>query len=152
MTAHPHPQSLPRVVLDTNILVAYALSGDAPARRGTDVRDSVEAVRSGGVLLLSADTLAELHRVLMRPAFDRYRSAAARAAFLDGVAAEARMVVPAAVGRLCRDPDDDMFLAVALAADADWLVTMDQRLLAVGGIGRTRVLRPARFLEQWAGA
>ena len=42
-------------------------------------------------------------------------------------------------------------LAVALAADADWLVTVDQQLLAVRSVGRTRILRPERFLEQVAG-
>ncbi|MBP2313509.1 putative toxin-antitoxin system toxin component, PIN family [Azospirillum soli] len=137
-----------RVVLDTNILVAYALLGEKVVRRNMAVRDCVEAVRARGEMLASAATLAELRAVLMRPDFDRYKPAAEREAFLTAVAAEARLVAPAPIGRLCRDPEDDMFLAVALAADADWLVTVDQQLLSVRSVGRTRVLRPERFLER----
>lgn len=138
-------------MLDTNILVACALLGERVARRNMAVHDCVAAVRARGEMLASAATLAELHAVLMRPDFDRYKPAAEREAFLAAVAAEARLVEPAPIGRLCRDPEDDMFLAVALAADADWLVTVDQQLLAVRSVGRTRILRPERFLEQVAG-
>lgn len=138
-------------MLDTNILVAYALLGERVARRSMAVHDCVAAVRARGEMLASAATLAELRAVLMRPDFDRHKPAAEREAFLAAVAAEARLVEPAPIGRLCRDPEDDMFLAVALAADADWLVTVDQQLLAVRNVGRTRILRPERFLEQVAG-
>ncbi|CAO3372562.1 putative toxin-antitoxin system toxin component, PIN family [Azospirillum argentinense] len=136
-----------RVVLDTNILVGYALLGAEVPRRSLAIRDSVAAVRARGVALVSDATLAELREVLMRPDFERYRPAAERAAFLDAFAAEARRVEPAPVERLCRDPDDDMFLAVALAADADWLVTVDRQLLSVRQVGRTCILRPERFLD-----
>jgi putative toxin-antitoxin system toxin component, PIN family len=140
-----------RIVLDTNILVAYALLGREVPRRSLAVRDCVDLARTRGRLFASDATLAELHSVLMRPDFDRYKPAAERMAFLDALDAEVQRVAPAPVGRLCRDPDDDMFLAVALAADAGWLVTVDQQLLSVRSVGRTRVLRPERFLEQ-AGA
>lgn len=139
-------------MLDTNILVAFALLGERVARRNMAVRDCVEAVRARGEMLASDATLAELRAVLMRPDFDRYKPAAEREAFLDAVAAQVRLVEPAPIGRLCRDPEDDMFLAVALAADADWLVTVDQQLLSVRSVGRTRVLRPELFLQQISGA
>ncbi|TWA67121.1 putative PIN family toxin of toxin-antitoxin system [Azospirillum brasilense] len=147
MTASVHRAVPFRVVLDTNILVGYALLGAEVPRRSLAIRDSVAAVRARGVALVSDATLAELREVLMRPDFERYRPAADRAAFLDAFAAEARRVEPAPVERLCRDPDDDMFLAVALAADADWLVTVDRQLLSVRQVGRTRILRPERFLD-----
>lgn len=140
-----------RTVLDTNILVAYALLGREVPRRSLAVRDCVDLARTRGRLFASDATLAELRSVLMRPDFDRYKPAAEREAFLAALDAEVQRVEPAPVGRLCRDPDDDMFLAVALATDADWLVTVDQQLLSVRSVGRTRVLRPERFLEQ-AGA
>ncbi|AWJ83767.1 putative toxin-antitoxin system toxin component, PIN family [Azospirillum sp. TSH58] len=153
MTASPHHAAPPfravsvRVVLDTNILVGYALLGAEVPRRSLAIQRSVEAVRARGSAFVSDATLAELREVLMRPDFDRYRPAGERAAFLAAFAAEARRVEPAPVERLCRDPDDDMFLAVALAADADWLVTVDRQLLSVRQVGRTRILRPERFLD-----
>ncbi|QCN95788.1 putative toxin-antitoxin system toxin component, PIN family [Azospirillum argentinense] len=147
MTASPHHATPIRVVLDTNILVGYALLGAEVPRRSLAIQRSVEAVRAQGAAFVSDDTLAELREVLMRPDFDRYRPAVERAAFLAAFAAEAHRVDPAPVERLCRDPDDDMFLAVALAADADWLVTVDRQLLSVRRVGRTRILRPERFLD-----
>ena len=146
--AIPNPDARPfRAVLDTNILVGYALLGAEVPRRSLAIQGSVEAVRSRGAAFVSDATLAELREVLMRPDFDRYRPAEERAAFLAAFTAEARRVEPTPVERLCRDPDDDMFLAVALAADADWLVTVDRQLLSVRKVGRTRILRPERFLE-----
>ncbi len=136
-----------RAVLDTNILVAFALLNGAPARRHDALRRCVERVRSAGGLLGSAATLAELRTVLLRPAFDRYAPAVQRARFVDAIAEETTLVIPAAIGRLCRDPEDDMFLAAALAGDAGWLVTVDRQLLSVRRIGCTRILRPERFLE-----
>ena len=147
MTASPHHAAPIRVVLDTNILVGYALLGAEVPRRSLAIQRSVEAVRAQGAAFVSDATLAELREVLMRPDFERYRPAEERAAFLAAFAAEAHRVEPAPVERLCRDPDDDMFLAVALAADADWLVTVDRQLLSVRRVGRTRILRPERFLD-----
>lgn len=148
MTDRPHHAARPfRAVLDTNILVGYALLGAEVPRRSMAIQSSVEAVRARGTAFVSDATLAELREVLMRPDFERYRPAEERAAFLAAFATEARRVEPVPVERLCRDPDDDMFLAVALAADADWLVTVDRQLLSVRQVGRTRILRPERFLE-----
>ncbi|MBP2305118.1 putative toxin-antitoxin system toxin component, PIN family [Azospirillum melinis] len=136
-----------RAVLDTNILVAYALLGSAAARRHDAIRRCVERVRADRGLVGSSETLAELREVLMRPTFDRYATATDRRAFLERVGEEMTLVAPAAVGRLCRDPEDDMFLAAAVGGSVPWLVTVDRQLLSVRQAGATRVLRPERFLE-----
>ncbi|WP_247894204.1 putative toxin-antitoxin system toxin component, PIN family [Azospirillum sp. B510] len=138
-------------MLDTNILVAYALMGSAVARRHDAIRRCVERVRADRGLVGSVETLAELEEVLMRPTFDRYAAAADRRAFLERIRAETELVTPAEVGRLCRDPEDDMFLAAAVGGSAPWLVTVDRQLLSVRRAGETRVLRPERFLETVGG-
>jgi len=45
------------------------------------------------------------------------------------------------------DPDDAFLVAMAIAGDADYLVTGDRRagLLQKCNVGRTRVLSPANF-------
>jgi uncharacterized protein len=45
------------------------------------------------------------------------------------------------------DPDDAFLLAMAIAGDADYLVTGDRRagLLQKGSLGRTRIVTPAAF-------
>lgn len=137
-----------RAVLDTNILVAYALLNGSTARRHDALRRCVERVRADQGLLGSAATLAELRAVLTRPNFERYQPLADRQRFFDAIAAEITLVTPVPDVRLCRDPEDDMFLAAALASDADWLVTVDRQLLSVRRIGRTPILRPERAVEQ----
>ncbi|MBK1839937.1 putative toxin-antitoxin system toxin component, PIN family [Azospirillum sp. YIM B02556] len=150
--AVPDPLRLPaqppvRAVLDTNILVAYALLGPTAARRHDAIRHCVDRVRGERGLVGSDETLAELDEVLMRPTFDRYAAASDRLAFLETIRSETALVTPAAVGRLCRDPEDDMFLAAAVGGRVPWLVTVDRQLLSVRQAGETRVLRPERFLE-----
>ena len=45
------------------------------------------------------------------------------------------------------DPDDDMVVATALAAEAEYLVTGDRHLLSLGSYQGVSMLKPARFLE-----
>lgn len=137
-----------RFVLDTNVLVSAALLPEDGISRYEPTRLCVEAVRQGGVLLASDATLAELREVLLRPAFDRHKPRGAREAFLTAIMAQVLRVEPAADVRLCSDPDDDMFLAVALAGGADLLLTEDKALLALRTVGRTRILRPIAFARQ----
>ena len=61
--------------------------------------------------------------------------------------AQALFVLPETVPAISRDPKDDVFLACALAADADVLITGDQDLLVLKLHGRTRILTAAEFLE-----
>lgn len=149
MTAGATSAGSPRwsVVLDTNILVAAALAGHRTPRRYDAIRRCVEVTRAQGGLVASLETLAEFRSVLLRPGFDRYAPLDERARFADAIATESRLVTPTKAVRLCRDPNDDMFLAAALAGEAGWLVTVDRQLLSVHSIGATRVLRPERFLE-----
>ena len=48
------------------------------------------------------------------------------------------------------DPNDSFLLAMALAGDADYLVTGDRRagLLQLGHIERTRIVTPATFCAE----
>lgn len=53
-----------------------------------------------------------------------------------------------------RDPENDMFLACALAAEAQYIVSNDRDLLALGRPFGIRIITPAellRLLEESAG-
>ena len=43
------------------------------------------------------------------------------------------------------DPGDDFLLAMSVAAEADYLVTVDKALLSLGSIAATRIVTPCRF-------
>lgn len=136
-----------KTIVDTNMLVAYALLPPDVPRRHRAVADCVELVLARTVPLVSAATAAELERVLMRPAYDRFRPPETRRAFLRSFFDRATMIAETPVVRLCRDPDDEMFLALALGGDADWLISLDKRVLAVHTVGRTRIVHPNGFLR-----
>ena len=82
----------------------------------------------------------------------RYMSAASASAFVVGSTGPGAMAasnwLPAGVA--AADPEDDFLLAMALAGDADFLLTGDRRagLLQQGTIGRTRVASPAWFCAE----
>ena len=50
------------------------------------------------------------------------------------------------IERICRDPKDDIFLACAKAASADYLVSEDKDLLVIGQHHTTGIINVATFL------
>jgi len=50
--------------------------------------------------------------------------------------------------RVCRDPDDDVVLATAIAAQAQVIVTGDNDLLSLGKYEGIPILSPRQFLEK----
>jgi predicted nucleic acid-binding protein len=50
---------------------------------------------------------------------------------------------------VCADPDDDKFLACAVASGAGTIVSGDAHLLRVSGYRGIEVLRPRVFLERY---
>jgi predicted nucleic acid-binding protein len=49
--------------------------------------------------------------------------------------------------RVVRDPNDDMILACAIAAGADYLIARDNDLLSLGEYKGIKMLTPEAFLE-----
>ena len=49
------------------------------------------------------------------------------------------------------DPGDDYLLAMAIAASADFLVTVDKPLLSVKRVGHAQIISPSRFAAVLAG-
>lgn len=129
--------ALPRVVLDTNTVLALWLFED-PALAALNAA----IARRRCVLLGREDAIGELRRVLAYPQFGR--SSADQAALLAGYLArlDECVAVPASdeSGPLptCRDRDDQKFLEIAAALGATHLVTRDRALLR---LARHRLVR-----------
>ena len=126
-----------RIVADTNT----ALSGllwQGPPRRLIDL--ARERVLT---LCTSIALLAELAEVIGRPKFAaRVHAAGLSAADLvQDYADLADITVPAPLSEpVCRDPDDDLALATALAAEASLIVSGDRDLLSLGAFRNIRIL------------
>jgi uncharacterized protein len=131
-----------RCVIDTNVLISALLQ---PSGRTGKVLDAVRA--TGGVLIFSNETFAELASRLARPKFDRYIGRAIRQQFLSDLAAVAEWVPIVGAVHACRDPDDDKFLETAISGEADCIVTGDRDLLVLHPFEGLAILTPRDFLS-----
>ena len=98
---------------------------------------------------MSGPVYAEYEEVLGRPRFRRIEEAIQPT--LDFVRKNGLWVRPAESVRVCRDPDDDIFLECAQAARAFWLVTGNIQDFPAVWPG-TEIVTPRRFLDSLAAA
>ena len=135
--------ALPRVVLDTNVLLSALLFHQGA------VAWLRHAWQSGSVRpLASRETTGELIRVLAYPKFrltdtDREELLGDYLPWCETVAVPDKTVTPD-----CRDPFDRPFLALAAIAGADALVSGDKDLLVLSDSFRIPILSPAAFRDR----
>jgi putative PIN family toxin of toxin-antitoxin system len=130
-----------RAVIDTNVLLAALLWHGPP-------HALLAQVRSGSLGLVSSPALlAELTEVLGRSKFDAIlvRSKTSREKALAEVRQLAEVIEPPPLPQpVCRDPDDDEVLALAIAAQADLIVSGDNDLLVLQQFNGIPILNPAQ--------
>jgi putative PIN family toxin of toxin-antitoxin system len=138
-----------RVVLDTStLLVSAALRvGSVPYQA------LLEALGAWDVCA-SAETLAELEQVLGREQFDRYLDRASRREFVALIRRNVHLFAVQnadlmAVDPPCRDSRDNQFLALALAAEADVVVSSDEDLLVLHPWRGIPVVTQGEFLSRF---
>ena len=131
-----------KVVLDTNVLVSGILFTGPP-------HQILLAWSEGRFeLVFTSDIHEEYRRVAaeLQQQFPRVDLAAA----LHLVLVNANAFPPAALdGRIRTDPDDDKFLACALASGARIIVSGDKHLVDVSGYRGIKVLRPRAFVDRY---
>lgn len=133
--------TLPRVVLDTNCLVSALIFSRG---RFAWLREAWQSGRC--VPLASHDTVSELLRVLNYPKFKlgRDEQEALLAEFLPYVETVRIEAPPDGLPGI-RDPDDLIFLVLAVVAEADALVSGDGDLHAVKAEFKVPILTVAEF-------
>ena len=95
--------------------------------------------------MVSAALVEELADVLSRAKFDRYVSLPDRQEFLRRILQVAKMAPVLSVVEDCRDPDDNLLLALALDSQSQCVVTGDRDLLALEPWRGIAIMTPARF-------
>lgn len=131
-----------RVVIDTNVLVSAALN---PASvPGQIVR---AAFAQQFELIVSPRLLDELSSVLRRPKFAGILTDSQIEAVVEAIEEVAAFVVDTEPPERIRDPDDDYLVALAMASEADALVSGDRDLLDAGPLP-CRVVSPKAFLDE----
>ena len=140
-------RALMRVILDTNVLLGALISPQGPP----DI--IYRAWRSARFeLVTSTAQLDELRRVSRYPKLKTILPAHRVGTMVNNMQ---RAIVlgnlpPPPDGMDLNDPNDVFLLSMALASEADYLVTGDRRagLLQRGSAGRTRIVSPAAFCTE----
>ena len=134
-----------RAVIDTNVLLFGLLWHGQP-------HALLEHVRAGTLAMVSSPALlAESSDVIGRAKFDAIlvRSKTTRERALSKVRQLAEVIEPPPLAQpVCRDPDDDEVLALALAAKVDLIVSGDDDLLVLQVFGGIPILTPAQALQR----
>jgi putative PIN family toxin of toxin-antitoxin system len=134
---------LTRAVFDPNVLIAAVLSPEGvPA-------DCMRAHAEGRFeLVVSERLLAEVQTVLARQKFRRYATLDQARRYVESLHRECRVaddpIEPRAVSP---DPGDDYLVALALAAEANVLVSGDKHLTGLTS-SPVPVVNPRDFLER----
>jgi putative PIN family toxin of toxin-antitoxin system len=129
------------VVADTNVFVSALLLPSSTAAQALNL------ALEQHIVVVSEHTLAELGGVLARKKFDRYITLDERLQYFELLAGVVRVVSVHHPIVACRDPKDDKFLSLALAAEATHILTGDQDLLVLHPFHDMAIVTPVIFLE-----
>jgi hypothetical protein len=128
------------IIFDASALVSAALKADSVPERALLHAQEVD------VFALSAEVDAEIAGVLGRPKFVLAIPLARRERVLVILRRTAVWFEPAVRVTDCRDPKDDKYLELALAAGAETIVSSDDDLLVLNPWRGVRILRPSDYL------
>jgi len=130
------------VVIDTNVVLSALLFRGELARLHDLWKDGT--IRP----IMSRDTFDELKRTL---AYPKFKLTGDEIAFLleEEILPFFEVIeyVPDIEG-ISRDPDDDIFIALALSGKAPYIITGDRDLLDISRYKGIRFVSPAQFLKK----
>lgn len=134
-----------KVVLDTNVFVSGVFFAGPPLR-------ILDAWRAGRIELLASPEILEEYAEVGDRLRDRHPGVDLTPV-LAMLVRKATIVHAPPLGKaVCVDPDDDKFLACALAGRCRRIVSGDKHLLDVSGFRRIQVMRPREFVDAHLGA
>ena len=128
------------IVFDASSLVGAAIGPDSVPRR------ALHKARGQDRFALSKAVHDEIVEVLHRPRLARFIDPVLRDDLLDLLVPGAAWFDPAERVMDCRDPKDNKYLELALAASASAIVSSDTDLLVLNPWRGVRILRPAEYL------
>jgi putative PIN family toxin of toxin-antitoxin system len=135
-----------RIVLDTQVVMDWLVFREA------SIQPLTQAVSEGSLLWIGhPEMLAELQHVLGRGVAAAWAPDLAEIEACFERLCQMQPQTPAPAVRLvCRDPDDQIFIDLALAAGARWLISRDRAVLALARRARKlglEILTPAAWIK-----
>jgi uncharacterized protein len=134
-----------RVVVDCNVLISAALS-----KNGTSAK-AIKEAEEFHQMILSESTLREFSDTLLKTKFDKYfRPIDIRFAIISRYSNKCEVIAPFHRVTICRDPNDDMYLELALSGNADCIITGDPDLWALHPFKKIPIISPKEFLDHYS--
>jgi len=130
-----------RVVVDTNILVSFAIRPNENFERLFDY------LARQDITLISDDTVAELFTVLNRNKFRKYIRQDSAMDYIEWYVGISELVTVTESVIACRDPKDDKFLSLAVGGKADCIIAGDSDLLEMIAYEEIPIDRTTDFLK-----
>jgi putative PIN family toxin of toxin-antitoxin system len=131
-----------RVILDTNVFVSGVFFSGPPYR-------ILEAWRGGKLQLVASQEILEEYQRVGETLAEQFPGVNLQP-IIDLVTTNAEVfpnqVLPESI---CEDPDDDKFIACALAGRCRVIISGDRHLLKVSGFRGLTVMSPRRFIDEY---
>ena len=130
-----------RIIIDTNVLVSGVFFGGLPGRLLSMWKD-------GGIkLVASSDIFNEYAEVIRR--LGRKYPTLETTSIIDLLAVELEIIRTKKIkSPICRDPDDDKFIACAISGKVELIISGDQDLLVLKKFKNIRLITPAQFFQE----
>ena len=131
-----------RVILDTNVFISGVFFSGPPYR-------ILEAWRDGKLQLVASQEILEEYQRVGETLAEQFPGVNLQP-IIDLVTTNAEVfpnqVLPESI---CEDPDDDKFIACALAGRCRVIISGDRHLLKVSGFRGLTVMSPRRFIDEY---
>lgn len=137
-------RTIKKVVLDTNILVSALLF------KG-DLAGIVDLWKGGQIIPVSSkETFTEFKAVLEYPKFSLTHQEIKMILEEEVLRYFEAIDITDNIEEICRDADDDKFIACAVSASADFIVTGDKDLLDLGRYKSVRIINASMLLKMFS--
>lgn len=130
-----------RLVIDTNIFISFLITDSF-----SKLYKLLESKKV--ILLFSEELLQEFLEVTKRPKLRKYFSEREISKILDGIHHYADFVDVHTKVNICRDPNDNFLLALAVDGKADYLITGDEDLLVLKKHKHASIIKISDFFKK----
>lgn len=131
-----------KIVVDTNLIISASLSANSVSR-------AAFKALSGHVVVSCEEQVMEVFSVVKREKFDKFSALKNRIDFVMEFINSTHLVRVVEKIKICRDAQDDIFINLAISANAEMIISGDKDLLELNGYKGIKIITPREFLDKW---
>ena len=131
-----------RVILDTNVLISGIFFSGPPS-------EILKAWRRGDIQFVLSSEIADEYVKVAKILANDFPGIEINSILTLILTNSEIIQAPAIPHQVCEDPDDDKFLACALASGCKVIISGDKHLLKLSGYRSIDVLTPRVFIERY---